>query len=124
VRPLLKQLHRQIANDAKDFLSADDATRHRTRKRLKRLRYSIEFVAPLFPAKALARYLAPLRRAQDALGVFNDMAVAEQVFRAQLAHEPRAWFAIGWLAARRASQLRRCALALGDLSTAKRFWKG
>ncbi len=121
--PPLNRLHRQIATDAESFLSVDDAARHRTRKRLKRLRYSAEFVAPLFAPKAVARYLGPLRAAQDALGAFNDLAVAELAFRAQVEHDARAWFAVGWLAARRPACLRECRRALQDLAQAQRFWK-
>jgi len=122
-RPLLNRLHRRIATEAEDFLNVDDAARHRTRKRLKRLRYSAEFVAPLFPSKAVARYLGPLRAAQDALGAFNDLAVAELAFRAQVEHDARAWFAVGWLAARRPACLLECRRALQDLAQAQRFWK-
>jgi CHAD domain-containing protein len=123
VPPLLSHMHRQIAKDARHFLAVDDLARHRTRKRLKRLRYSVEFVAPLFSSKAVARYLEPLRLAQDALGAFNDLSVADLAFRAQVAHDSRAWFAIGWLAARREARLRECSTALGGLSHADRFWK-
>lgn len=123
VPPLLNHLHRQIGKDARHFLTIDDPARHRTRKRLKRLRYSVEFVAPLFSSKVVARYLEPLRLAQDALGAFNDLTVADLAFRAQVKQDPRAWFVIGWLAARRGSRLQACAAALDRLSHADRFWK-
>lgn len=121
--PMLNRMHRQIVRDATVFLTLDDPARHRTRRRLKRLRYSAEFTAPLFPAKAVKRYLAPMRAAQEALGTFNDLTVAEQAFHAQVEHDARAWFAVGWLAARRGELLRDCAKALGQLSRAHRFWK-
>jgi CHAD domain-containing protein len=123
VPPMLSHMHRQIAKDARHFLAVDDPARHRTRKRLKRLRYSVEFVAPLFSSKAVQRYLEPLRLAQDALGAFNDLSVADLAFRAQVAHDARAWFAIGWLAARREACLRECSAALDGLAHAERFWK-
>lgn len=122
VAPLLNQMHRQIARDAKSFLTLDDLARHRTRKRVKRLRYSIEFVARLFPSKAVARYLVPLRQAQDALGAFNDLTVADLSFRLQLEQDARAWFAVGWLAARRDTHLQACSAALRKLSKTRPFW--
>jgi CHAD domain-containing protein len=64
-RAVLKRLHHQVVRDTPGFLAADDAARHRTRKRLKRLRYSVEFLAPLFRDKAVARYLKSLRKALD-----------------------------------------------------------
>jgi CHAD domain-containing protein len=123
VPPLINRMHRQIAKDTKHFLSADDAARHQTRKRLKRLRYCVEFVAPMFRAKAVERYLEPLRVAQEALGAFNDLTVADVAFRTQVHADARAWFAVGWLAARRATCLQDCAHALGRLTQADRFWK-
>ena len=49
---------RIVAADGARFVALDDAARHDLRKRLKRLRYSLEFVAPLFGRKAVARYAA------------------------------------------------------------------
>ena len=63
--------------DAARFAELDDAARHGLRKRLNRLRYSLDFVAPLFAAKAVTRYLALLKPAQEALGDANDVALTE-----------------------------------------------
>ena len=122
-RPCIERLHRQLKRDAGVFLTLDDTMRHRTRKRLKRLRYCAEFVASLYPAKAVKRYLARLRPAQDALGQYNDLTVAEAAFRGQLEHDARAWFALGWLAARRTQLLQDSARALERLSKAPIFWR-
>ena len=123
VRPRLKRLHRQVTGDAERFETLDDALRHRTRKRLKRLRYCIEFVASLYGEKAVKRYLKALRPAQEALGHYNDVVVAEHAFRERLAEDPRAWFALGWLAGQRMQLLREATRALTALSKAPRFWK-
>jgi CHAD domain-containing protein len=77
----------------------------------------------MFRAKAVERYLEPLRVAQEALGAFNDLTVADVAFRTQVHADARAWFAVGWLAARRATCLQDCAHALGRLTQADRFWK-
>lgn len=119
---LLNRMHRQIMRDAAGFLAADDVIRHRTRKRLKRLRCSVEFVAPLFKPKAVARYLKPLRAALDSLGALNDLNVAEPLFRAQLPADARAWFAVGWIAARKARCLQECSAALHAFGKARSFW--
>jgi triphosphatase len=122
VRPRLKRLHRQLKDDASRFLTLDDTLRHRTRKRLKRLRYSVEFVSSLYDAKDVKRYLSRLKPAQDALGNYNDLTVAEAAFRALLEADPRAWFALGWFAAHRAQLLHDAAAALEGLSGAPKFW--
>lgn len=100
LRDRLRRLHRQVLRDGQLFDTLDADARHRVRKRLKRLRYLAEFAAPLFRSKAAARYLARLRPVQDALGRFNDEAVALALYRARTAQDPRAWFAVGWLQAR------------------------
>jgi CHAD domain-containing protein len=53
------------------------AERHGFRKDLKALRYLTDFFSDLWPGKAQVRFLARLKRLQDALGVLNDLAVAE-----------------------------------------------
>lgn len=118
----LARWHRQVRRDAKRFDSLDDAARHRLRKRLKRLRYAIEFGAALFPARSLRRYLRRLTAAQEQLGRFNDVCVAQAAYAALLPAEPRAWFALGWLQAQRAAVLADCVQALGPLRRAKPFW--
>ena len=97
----LHHLRRQLRTDAERFLDLDDASRHRCRKRLKRWRYSLEFAAPLYAAKSMKRSLARVREAQEILGRYNDLAIAEQAFLALAAHDARAWFAGGWLKAAR-----------------------
>ena len=119
---LLTRLHRLVEHDGARFLTLDDAERHRTRRRLKRLRYGLEFFAALFPAKAVCRYLAQLRPAQDALGRYNDAAVARDTFQRHLEHDARAWFALGWLAAGREQWLQDAARALAALGKVKPGW--
>jgi triphosphatase len=122
-RERIKQLHKRMKRDAGQFAALDDAARHRTRKRLKRLRYGIEFVAALFPDKAVQRYLQRLRRAQDALGRYTDLALAEASFRQTPQTDAHGWFAAGWLAAQRPPLLDGAARALQALAKAPHFWR-
>jgi CHAD domain-containing protein len=50
--------------------------RHDIRKQAKALRYTIEFMAPLFAEKQVRRYLARLEDLQEDFGTYNDAAVA------------------------------------------------
>lgn len=118
----LKRWHRQVRDDAKRFDSLDDEARHRLRKRMKRLRYAIEFTASLYPRKRVAAYLKRLRAAQEQLGHFNDVAVAADHYRRQLDSEPRAWFALGWLAERRRVVIGDCVESLEAFRRAEPFW--
>ena len=117
----LARLHKRVAADAACFAAHDDEARHALRKRLKRLRYSLEFVAPLYARKSVSRYLAVLKPAQQSLGDFNDLVVAQAALRHE--DEPEA-FVLGWLAARREALEAQAAERLVALTKAPRFWKG
>lgn len=123
-RHRLQRLHKQVVRDADGFESLSTDDQHRTRKRLKRLRYLAEFAAPAFDARAVKRYLRALEPAQDALGEHNDHAVASQLYReAAEAGEATAWFAVGWLQGHGPVTARRCRRALQRLAASRRFWK-
>lgn len=123
IRRRLAKLHRQVAREGRQFDELSIDAQHRIRKRLKRLRYLSEFVAPLFPGKAVDRYLKALRPAQEELGLRNDATVALDVYRDAAAHDPQAWFAVGWLSAQREGSARRCRKSLAAIESAERFWK-
>lgn len=122
-RPLLRRLHRELLADSRTFLADTDTRKHRTRRRLKRLRYCAEFLAPLFPAKRVAAYLKALEPAQEALGEFNDATVAQRLFRSAAEQEGRAWFAVGWLVAQRPRLLQAADECLQALHAVPRFWR-
>jgi inorganic triphosphatase YgiF len=119
----LSRLHKQVAADGAHFDRLDDAARHTLRKRLKRLRYSAEFVAPLFSGKAVARYLALLKPAQDALGDGNDVALALASTAVATPQTLVDAFLLGWLIARRDALAAEAQSRLEALSEARRFWK-
>ena len=125
LRERLQRLHKQVLRDGERFESLDTESQHRVRKRLKRLRYLAEFVAPLFEKEeggAAGRYLKALRPAQDALGEFNDEAVALALYREATVRDARAWFAVGWFTARHAAGARACGKALEKTAKVPRFW--
>ncbi|WP_198970918.1 CYTH and CHAD domain-containing protein [Xylophilus sp. ASV27] len=124
LRRQLRRLQARVLEDAARFTSLAPEAQHRTRRRLKRLRYLAEFVAPLWgKAKDAATYLQALRPAQDLLGRQHDEAVACGLYRAAAMQDPRAWFGAGWLAARQPEGARACAEALGRIAGAAPFWK-
>ena len=119
----LRKLHRQVVDDGKRFERLDETSQHRVRKRLKRLRYLTECVAPLFGARAVERYLKRLRPAQEALGAHNDAHVALGLYRQAAESDPKAWFAVGWLQARQGESAVVCQRTLEQVAVARRFWK-
>ncbi len=67
-----KRVRRLAAN----ALVADAATRHRLRVAYKRLRYTLEFFAPLYAGERLRNYHVSASGLQEILGSLNDLAVA------------------------------------------------
>lgn len=137
-RALLRRLWRRTQSDTKGFATAPVEQQHRLRKRLKRLRYVLDFLGPLYPRKALRAFQAELANALDALGALNDVQTAAAACRerarqeaqgaqgAQAKPEPQpsgAWFALGWLAAREVQCLRACRRALKRLHGTPRPWR-
>ena len=58
-----------------------DMQRHRLRIAFKRLRYALEFFAPVLPRKRQKAYLDGLVAIQDLLGNLNDQATAERLLK-------------------------------------------
>jgi inorganic triphosphatase YgiF len=123
LRKRLARLHRQVVRDGERFTELPVEQQHRVRKRLKRLRYVSEFLAPLYGAHAVERYVEALRPAQDALGEHNDDAVGLEAFTRAKNAQPEAWFAVGWLSAQQQESARDCRRALRKVAEAPRFWK-
>ena len=91
----LAKLHDKTMRDGRRFERLDPPRQHRVRKRLKRLRYLAEFTAPLHDRDALDAFLSKLRKAQDALGEYNDeMNVAIDRVMALTATPPQALDAV------------------------------
>ncbi len=120
----LDKLHSRALRDGKKFLVLDEAHQHSVRKRLKRLRYLLEFAAPLFAARKAGRMTAQLKPVQDALGLYNDELMALQAWRALAGDQPGAWFGVGWLSARRQPNARRCLKEIKAFAELKPFWRG
>ncbi len=89
---------------------------HALRIAFKQLRYGIEFLAPLFPPKALARYQKKLVAAQATLGFLQDLDIARLRFAdwsgADADLRAATFFVLGWHAPRyaavRQTVLRDC----------------
>ncbi len=96
----LAKWHAAISAAGETFLTLDDDTRHRLRKRVKRQRYAVEFLAPLLKPRRVSRYLRELAAVQEVLGELNDLVVARDMYREISEADPRALFALGWIAAR------------------------
>ena len=119
----LSKLHQQIQIDTEHFLDLDSESQHRTRKRLKRLRYSIEFVVTLYNKQESRAFIKALKPAQESLGKFNDLCVAEQTLKQYVMAQPEIWFALGWIASQKQIWLLQSQRDLSQFIQAKPFWE-
>jgi inorganic triphosphatase YgiF len=87
-RLLHKQRKRALKRGRK-FETLSAAERHRVRIALKRVRYSVEFFASLYPGRRLETFLEKLRALQDDLGHLNDVATAQTMLNSIQAKAPR-----------------------------------
>jgi triphosphatase len=60
---------------------------HELRKEMKKLRYSIEFLAPLYPARRVSPFVNRLKALQTDYGDWNDAAIAKRLFEAVIAQD-------------------------------------
>ena len=75
----LTERDRKARKRARHLSRLDVGERHCLRIALKKLRYSAEFFAPLFPGKDLAQYLKRLSKVQDDFGALNDASTVDHV---------------------------------------------
>jgi len=80
-RKALERSHAKLQQRADAVDWTDRRQRHRVRIALKRLRYSCDFFADCFPARAVRPFLGKLGALQDTLGEMNDLAVAQTLLR-------------------------------------------
>lgn len=72
---VLSAQHAKVLKRGKHFKSQGAEARHRLRLAVKKLRYVVEFLLPLYDlGKPARRYSQKLAELQDELGSFNDMA--------------------------------------------------
>lgn len=118
----LGRLHKRALRDGQKFLALNETEQHGVRKRLKRLRYLVEFSRPLFLAGRVKDMATALKPVQDALGQYNDELMALHAWRALAAHDPHVWFGIGWLTARKQPNAKLCLKEIKVFAKVKPFW--
>jgi len=73
---LIARNHKKALKQGRRFETLPEDDLHRLRITLKKLRYTTEFFASLYPKAKTRSYLKDMRRLQDDLGHLNDVAVA------------------------------------------------
>lgn len=79
---LVIKRYRKVCSIARTIdKQTDDAVVHELRINCKKLRYLMEFFAPLFPAGEIKSLIKALKVLQDNLGLFNDYSVQQLFLR-------------------------------------------
>lgn len=86
---------KKVVRRAEDLATLDTEARHELRKELKKLRYAVEFLAPLYPAKRVRPFVKRLKKLQTVFGELNDAATVKAMFAGPgVGDEARA---VGWI---------------------------
>ena len=123
LRNRLHRWHRRILREGLRFTELSEDARHDLRKRVKRLRYGLQFSEALLPSSRLKLYRKKLAVVQDLLGDMNDLVVGFARFEQMRDEQPSAWFACGWIRSRLETLTLEAAEAFRELSQAKHFWR-
>lgn len=73
----LEQQWKKVRKRAANIAELDIDARHKLRKELKKIRYTVEFFAPLYPEENVKPFLSRLKKLQDQFGDLNDVATLE-----------------------------------------------
>jgi len=119
----LRKGAKRVASLSDGFAGLDAAGRHRLRILVKRQRYAVEFLGPLFRKKPVRRHARALARAQDVLGLANDCANALAHVRDLSTPPEFLEFTRGWFAAREAAGVEAASRALESAAAERRFWR-
>ena len=126
----LNKRWKKVGKAAQGLETLTAEQRHALRKELKKLRYAVEFFAPLFSSKRVAPFLKRLKRLQTIFGDLNDAATVRQMFADTQAPGAGDWTsqrAVGWVIG--ASQVRaelgwsKAQVLWRDLQEPRPFWK-
>ncbi|GLS29264.1 Inorganic triphosphatase YgiF, contains CYTH and CHAD domains [Mesorhizobium albiziae] len=96
----LSKLWKRVGKRAGGLETLDTEQRHELRKELKKLRYAVEFFAPLYPSKRVDPFLKRLKKLQTVFGDLNDAATVRAMLSGTDAPgtgDPVAQRAIGWV---------------------------
>jgi triphosphatase len=126
----LSKRWRKVGKRARGLKTLDVGQRHELRKELKKLRYAVEFLSPLFLAKRVEPFVKRLKKLQTVFGDLNDAATVKAMFartEVRCGSDLLAQRAIGWVIG--ASQARAEYSWAGaramwrDLKETRPFWK-
>ena len=124
-KQMLKLLNKSFeysAFQATKLDGLDDSAIHVLRKKLKFLRYSLEFFKDFCDRKKYQPFFKILLRSLDHLGDYNDIHVAIERIESMTPINPNLLFALGWLKAERLRVRGLCEKSIKKLFLQKTAW--
>ena len=126
---MLGKRHKRVRSAGKRIRQLDSEALHELRKELKKLRYTVDMLGPLYPGDRVGPYLKALKELQDSFGSLNDAAMAAAELTgdgAPGAESPAAQRGVGWVLGTLDARLSRDRPRLFDrweeLHDAEPFW--
>lgn len=125
-RAVLRRQYKRVRRRGNAADRDDANSLHALRIEIKKLRYAVEFLAPLFPAKAVRRFVRGTAGLQEILGRLNDEAVTDRLLQslgdtdAELSHATG--IVRGWAHARAEAGLARFDAAWRAFEKLDPFW--
>lgn len=122
-RRRLKKRAQMVTRLAGEHGKMNAERRHELRIAFKKLRYALEFFAPLLPGKRLAAYQASLSTIQELLGTLNDQVTASRLIKEMHPKGDPAPLTRGWIAGRTELLVSALNDALRGLLVSKPPWR-
>ncbi len=126
----LEKRWKMAAKIGRDISSLEGAERHKMRRALKKLRYTAEFLAPLYPKGKVRPYIKQLKKLQDVFGYVNDVAMAAklgEISSGRCEGQAAPLLAAGKVLGHHEAEARRvwktAPKAWRKLKTSSRFWR-
>lgn len=123
VPKLLDGGFRFVSDRASKFVSLQDEEIHLMRKKMKFIRYSLEFFKDYCIKKAYPKFFKVLTVTLDFFGLFNDICVAIDRIESLTQSDPNLLFALGWLKAERQRVHSLCGKSVKKLIQIEVPWR-
>jgi triphosphatase len=130
---MLDRQVRRVKKRGRVAKNREEGDMHRLRIALKKLRYTAEFFAPLYPRKDVVRYLQKLRGLQNHLGDLNDAANVRSVVGSLMREKGKkeddgamryaAGAMVGWYGAQAPGAIRHALKRYKKFKRVRPFWR-
>jgi triphosphatase len=120
----LAHIWKKTRKMARHLSEKDVHKRHEFRKDLKKLRYAVDFLSPVYPKAKMKPFLKRLAKLQDKVGALNDVVTARALLEdAEEGHSPALDRALRLLETRSVAELDQAQDLWRALSAEERPWE-